>query len=133
MKAWVEFHRDEVIDLAAQLLRPALDFGDRVDGLLFRGRSQLANAEQRDDDNHHTCVFHSNALHRRKNPCKSSESGNLKILEVPKFPLCPQRRLAMNTITTASTNTILAVGLGKYKSVACVHDQAATVKRGRAA
>ena len=31
----------------------------------------------------------------------------------------------MNTIpTTASTNTILAIDLGKYKSVACVHDQA---------
>ena len=32
----------------------------------------------------------------------------------------------MNTIaTSASTNTILAIDLGKYKSVACVHDQAA--------
>ena len=31
----------------------------------------------------------------------------------------------MNTITTAaSTNIILAIDLGKYKSVACVHDQA---------
>jgi hypothetical protein len=31
----------------------------------------------------------------------------------------------MNTIaTTASTNAILAIDLGKYKSVACVHDQA---------
>jgi transposase len=31
----------------------------------------------------------------------------------------------MNTITnTASTNVILAIDLGKYKSVACVHDQA---------
>jgi len=31
----------------------------------------------------------------------------------------------MNTMTkTASTNTILAIDLGKYKSVACVHDQA---------
>jgi transposase len=31
----------------------------------------------------------------------------------------------MNTIaTTAPTNAILAVDLGKYKSVACVHDQA---------
>src|SRR5881628_2182094 len=30
----------------------------------------------------------------------------------------------MNTIsTTASTNTILAIDLGKYKSVACVHNQ----------
>ena len=29
----------------------------------------------------------------------------------------------MNTITTASTNTILAIDLGKYKSVACVHDR----------
>jgi hypothetical protein len=30
----------------------------------------------------------------------------------------------MNTITnTASTTTILASDLGKYKSVACVHDQ----------
>jgi len=29
----------------------------------------------------------------------------------------------MNTIsTTASTSTILAIDLGKYKSVACVHD-----------
>ena len=27
-----------------------------------------------------------------------------------------------NTITTASTQTILAIDLGKYKSVACVHD-----------
>src|SRR5262249_42704761 len=39
----------------------------------------------------------------------------------------------MNMIATASANTILAVGLGKYKSVACVPDQAATVKRKRAA
>ena len=31
----------------------------------------------------------------------------------------------MNTLTTtASTNIILAIDLGKYKSVACVHDQA---------
>ena len=31
----------------------------------------------------------------------------------------------MNTITTtASTNVILAIDLGKYKSVACVHDPA---------
>src|SRR5688572_20343366 len=31
----------------------------------------------------------------------------------------------MNTMTnTASTHTILAVDLGKYKSVACVHDPA---------
>jgi hypothetical protein len=31
----------------------------------------------------------------------------------------------MNTIAiTASTNTILAIDLGKYKSVACVYDQA---------
>jgi transposase len=31
----------------------------------------------------------------------------------------------MNTITTtASTNIILAIDLGKYKSVACVHDPA---------
>ena len=31
----------------------------------------------------------------------------------------------MNTITsTASTSVILAIDLGKYKSVACVHDQA---------
>src|SRR5262245_31215526 len=30
----------------------------------------------------------------------------------------------MNTIRTASTSTILAIDLGKYKSVACVHDQA---------
>ena len=30
----------------------------------------------------------------------------------------------MNTIaTTASTSTMLAIDLGKYKSVACVHDQ----------
>jgi len=30
----------------------------------------------------------------------------------------------MNTITkTASTTTIVAIDLGKYKSVACVHDQ----------
>src|SRR5262249_23280643 len=51
------------------------------------------------------------------------------------IPTVPERRLAMNTVTstTASTTTILAVGLGKYKSVACVHDQAATVKRKRAA
>jgi hypothetical protein len=29
----------------------------------------------------------------------------------------------MNTITkTASTTTILAIDLGKYKSVACLHD-----------
>jgi hypothetical protein len=31
----------------------------------------------------------------------------------------------MNTITkAASTNTILAIDLGKYKSVACIHDEA---------
>src|SRR5688572_26406747 len=31
----------------------------------------------------------------------------------------------MNTLTNiASTSTILAIDLGKYKSVACVHDQA---------
>jgi hypothetical protein len=31
----------------------------------------------------------------------------------------------MNTITnTASTNTILGIDLGKYKSVACIHHQA---------
>jgi hypothetical protein len=30
----------------------------------------------------------------------------------------------MNTNTTTASPTILAIDLGKYKSVACVHDQA---------
>ena len=30
----------------------------------------------------------------------------------------------MNTNTTTASTTILAIDLGKYKSVACVHDQA---------
>ena len=29
----------------------------------------------------------------------------------------------MNTSTTTGSTTILAIDLGKYKSVACVHDQ----------
>ena len=30
----------------------------------------------------------------------------------------------MNTTHAASTQTILAIDLGKYKSVACIHDEA---------
>jgi transposase len=55
---------------------------------------------------------------RRKNPCKPWGSGNLKVITVLDYPLAPQE-LAMTTATT-STNTILALDLGKYKSVACL-------------
>src|SRR5262245_16579237 len=49
-------------------------------------------------------------------------SGNLKVLQVPRSHFPPQEACTLNTIsTTASTSSILAIDLGKYKSVACVH------------
>src|SRR5947209_19403949 len=57
---------------------------------------------------------------RRKNPCKPWGSGNLELSPIP-IPLAPQE-LAMNAATSAAAGPILALDLGKYKSVACVHD-----------
>src|SRR6516165_12779185 len=68
-------------------------------------------------------------LRRRKNPCKPWGVVAWKL--PPTKPQHPTRSLHMQTITTkpaTAAEAILAIDLGKYKSVACLYGAADEVR-----
>jgi hypothetical protein len=84
--------------------------------------------------NNDTCliqVFHRDKTGSKlcpKNPCKPWGWYSEKY-HVPRFPH-PTELAPMTTATTAPTTaTILAIDLGRYKSVACAYDRATTTAR----